>query len=64
MLKKGLWGYNKKQVEELLEVYEDMIAIQKKDIQYLKQDNAELKNTLFEISTELAQNDVLKTKRQ
>ena len=64
MLKRELFGYSKKQVEEMKEQYEDIIAIQKKDIQYLKQDNAELKNTLFEISTELAQVGDLKTKRR
>ena len=61
MLKRGLFGYNKKQVEELLEKYEDMIEIQKKDIMFLKQDNAELKNTLFEISTELAHSGIVKS---
>ena len=64
MIKKGLFGYNKKQVQEMIDNYEDIINIQKKDIEYLKQDNAELKNTLFEISTELAQSDMVKTKRR
>lgn len=53
MIKKNLFGYNTKKVDELIKGYNYFIETQRKDIEYLKQDNERLKQSLFEISEEL-----------
>lgn len=40
----SLFGYNKKEVEDKFYEYERMIELQKKDIDFLKRDNAELRS--------------------
>ena len=48
-------NYSKKEVARIIESYEDMLSIQKRDIEYLKKDNQDLKNTLFELSAEISE---------
>ena len=40
----SLFGYNKKEVEDKFYEYERTIELQKKDIDFLKKDNAELRS--------------------
>lgn len=47
--------YTKKEVDRIIDNYEDMLSIQKRDIEYLKRDNQDLKNTLFELSAEISE---------
>lgn len=61
MKKKLKLRYTKKEVEEIISNYETLLDIQKRDIEYLKNDNNELKNSLFELSSEIAYLE--KTKR-
>ena len=61
MKKKLQFRYTKKEVEEIISNYETLLDIQKRDIEYLKNDNNELKNSLFELSSEIAYLE--KTKR-
>lgn len=61
MKKKLKFRYTKKEVEEIISNYETLLDIQKRDIEYLKNDNNELKNSLFELSSEIAYLE--KTKR-
>ena len=53
MFQKVKLSYTKKEVDKIIGEYEEMLDIQKRDIEYLKKDNQLLKNTLFELSTEL-----------
>ena len=46
--------YSKKDVEEIINDYELLLDIQRRDIEYLKNDNAKLKSSLFELSSEIA----------
>ncbi len=48
-------NYSKKEVDRIIESYEDMLSIQKRDIEYLKRDNQDLKNSLFELSVEISE---------
>ncbi len=48
-------NYTKKEVDRIIDSYEDMLSIQKRDIEYLKKDNQDLKNTLFELSAEISE---------
>ena len=48
-------NYSKKEVDRIIESYEDMLSIQKSDIEYLKRDNQDLKNSLFELSVEISE---------
>lgn len=61
MKKKLKFRYTKKEVEEIISNYETLLDIHKRDIEYLKTDNKELKNSLFELSSEIAYLE--KTKR-
>lgn len=61
MKKKLKFRYTKKEVEEIISNYETLLDIHKRDIEYLKNDNNELKNSLFELSSEIAYLE--KTKR-
>lgn len=60
-MKKNIFGYSKKEVKEIIRNYEEMIDIQRRDIEYLKRDNQDLRTTLFELSSEIALKD--KTRR-
>lgn len=53
-MRKKMFGYSKKEVNEIIKNYEEMIDIQKRDIEYLKRDNSNLRATLFELSSEIA----------
>lgn len=46
-------AYSRKDVERIIEDYEDMLNIQKRDIEYLKNDNLSLKSALFEANAEI-----------
>lgn len=61
MKKKLKFRYTKKEVEEIISNYETLLDIHKRDIEYLKNDNKELKNSLFELSSEITYLE--KTKR-
>ena len=50
-------GYSRKDVEDIINNYEEIIDIQKRDIEYLKKDNKDLRETLFELSCEIALKD-------
>ena len=52
--KKLKFKYSKKEVEDIIQDYESLLDIQRRDIEYLKNDNAQLKNSLFELSSEIA----------
>ncbi len=54
LTKKFKFRYSKKEVEDIISDYENLIDIQKRDIEYLKKDNAELRSSLFELSAEIA----------
>lgn len=54
MKKKLKFKYSKKEVEDIIQDYESLLDIQRRDIEYLKNDNAQLKNSLFELSSEIA----------
>ena len=45
-IKSSLFGYNKKEVEEKLDEVDRLLTIQKKDIEFLKNDNARLRALL------------------
>lgn len=45
-IKRCLFGYNKKEVEEKLDAVDRLITVQKKDIEFLKNDNARLRALL------------------
>ncbi|MGN1259077.1 MAG: hypothetical protein ACI4T8_02450 [Christensenellales bacterium] len=60
-MRKNIFGYSKKEVKEIIRNYEEMIDIQRRDIEYLKRDNQDLRTTLFELSSEIALKD--KTRR-
>ena len=44
--KRRLFGYSTKDVNDKIEDYENLIELQKRDIEYLKYDNSILKSTL------------------
>lgn len=46
-------AYSRKDVERIIEDYENMLNIQKRDIEYLKNDNLSLKSALFEANAEI-----------
>ena len=46
LFKRRLFGFSVKDVEEKLSDYENLIELQRKDIEYLKRDNNILKNTI------------------
>ena len=54
MTKKLKFRYSKKEVEEIIQDYENLINVQKRDIEYLKNDNEQLRSSLFELSAEIA----------
>ena len=54
MAKKFRFRYSKKEVEEIIQDYENLIDVQKRDIEYLKNDNEQLRSSLFELSAEIA----------
>lgn len=56
-MRKNIFGYSKKEVKEIIRNYEEMIDIQRRDIEYLKRDNQDLRTTLFELSSEIALKD-------
>lgn len=53
MFRKNKLTYSRKDVEKIIEDYEDMLSIQKRDIEYLKNDNLSLKSALFEANAEI-----------
>ncbi len=53
MFRKNKLTYSRKDVERIVEDYEDMLSIQKRDIEYLKNDNLSLKSALFEANAEI-----------
>ncbi len=53
MFKRNKMAYSRKDVERIIEDYEDMLDIQKRDIEYLKNDNLSLKSALFEANAEI-----------
>ena len=54
LAKKFRFRYSKKEVEEIIQDYENLIDVQKRDIEYLKNDNEQLRSSLFELSAEIA----------
>ena len=53
-MKKLKFRYSKKEVAQIINDYEHLLDVQRRDIEYLKNDNAQLKSSLFELSSELA----------
>lgn len=53
-LKKRLFGYSVKDVDGLVSDYESMIDLQRRDIEFLKNDNELLKSTISRITKEKA----------
>jgi len=50
--KRSIFGYSKKDVNGKIEDYENLIDLQRRDIEYLKRDNSILKSTILRISKE------------
>lgn len=50
-MKKSLFGYSVRDVEDKLSALERLIELQKKDIEFLKKDNDKLRNVLDDISS-------------
>lgn len=48
--KKSLFGYSKKDVNEKLEAYQNLVDLQRRDIEFLKRDNAILKTTISQFA--------------
>lgn len=49
-MKKSLFGYSVKDVEDKVESLNRLIELQKKDIEFLKRDNDKLRSVLDDIS--------------
>lgn len=49
-IKKGWFGPSKKEMRELLSDYENLIDLQRRDIDFLKKDNNLLKSTISKLS--------------
>lgn len=49
-IKKGWFGPSKKEMRELLNDYENLIDLQRRDIDFLKKDNNLLKSTISRLS--------------
>lgn len=49
-LKRSVFGYSKKSVDEQLEDYENLIELQRRDIEFLKRDNHLLKSTISSLT--------------
>ena len=49
-MKKSFFGYSKKDVEDKLTSLENLIELQRRDIDYLKRDNDKLRSVLDEIA--------------
>lgn len=47
-MKRSIWGYSVKDVERRLSDYENLIDLQRRDIEYLKRDNSVLKSAINE----------------
>jgi len=52
MFKKRMFGYSISEVDSKMEALQDMIDLQKRDIEFLKRDNSLLKSTINAISSE------------
>ena len=52
IFRKSLFGYSKKDVASRVEDYENLIELQRRDIEYLKRDNSLLKSTIARLSRE------------
>lgn len=52
MFKKSMFGYSIPEVNTEIEALQQMIDLQKKDIEFLKRDNSVLKSTINAISSE------------
>ena len=50
MFKKRMFGYSISEVDSQVEALQEMINLQKKDIEFLKRDNSLLKSTLNALS--------------
>ena len=50
LFKKSLFGYSKKDVNGKMEDYENLIDLQRRDIEFLKRDNDLLKSTISRLS--------------
>lgn len=51
-IKKRWFGTSKKEMQEMIDVYENLIDLQRRDIDFLKKDNNLLKSTIAKISKE------------
>lgn len=51
-IKKKWFGTSKKEMQEMIDVYENLIDLQRRDIDFLKKDNNFLKSTIAKISKE------------
>jgi len=49
-IKKSIFGYSKKEVEDQFEATNRLIELQKRDIEFLKKDNERLKSVLESLS--------------
>lgn len=49
-MKKSLFGYSVKDVDDKVDALERLIELQKKDIEFLKKDNDKLRSVLGDIS--------------
>ena len=49
-MKKKLFGYSIKDVNQRIDDYEALLDLQRRDIEYLKRDNAMLKNAISKMN--------------
>lgn len=57
IFKRSFFGFSVKDVNSKLKDYEHLIELQKRDIEYLKRDNAVLKNTISFLNKERDETD-------